>query len=208
MNTCNHTAPRLPQMEDHQLLELHWRSFSGLGRDCLSTWSLYKGCEYIKKWQCSTLVNIVQLTVEYLMGPINRKTPEAKPEIGQERGGQTRRNSGVDWYGARFDLPSSCGSGFWMVLKPNRSIFPVQTWTTGLLPGPVANTNLRQGLPNIYSPSLCQPPLRLYLRSTAVNPWSCAWRRWSGQFGDTLGDWDQVESEMHVEAMSLQSWRP
>jgi len=34
---------------------------------------------------------------------------------------------------------------------------------------------LLRGLPNIYSPSLCPPPLPLYLRTTAVAPWRCTW---------------------------------
>ena len=34
---------------------------------------------------------------------------------------------------------------------------------------------LLQGLPNIYSPSLCPPSLPLYLRPTAVAPWRYTW---------------------------------
>jgi len=52
---------------------------------------------------------------------------------------------------------------------------------------------LLQGLPNIYSPSLCPPPLPLYLRTTAVAPWRCTW---SSVF------------EMHLEAMLVRTCRP
>jgi len=74
---------------------------------------------------------------------------------------------------------------------------------------------LLRGLPNIDSPSLCPPPLPLYLRTTAVAPWRCTWssvfemhleteiewtQRWtwrpgSSEFGDALGGWDRMNSE-------------
>ena len=59
---------------------------------------------------------------------------------------------------------------------------------------------LLRGLPNIYSPSLCPPPIPLYLHTPAVAHWRCTWRPWSSVFGDTPGDWDRVNSEMHLEA--------
>jgi len=59
---------------------------------------------------------------------------------------------------------------------------------------------LLRGLPNIYSPSLCPPPLPQYLRTATVPHWRCTWRPWSSVFGDTLGDWDRVNSEMHLES--------
>ena len=34
---------------------------------------------------------------------------------------------------------------------------------------------LLRGPPNIYSPSLCPPPLPLYLRSSAIAAWRCTW---------------------------------
>jgi len=39
-----------------------------------------------------------------------------------------------------FRPPRNSGSGFGTSLEPNRTLFPVQTQTTGGLPGPVANT--------------------------------------------------------------------
>jgi len=83
------------------------------------------------------------------------------------------------------------------------------------------------GLPNIYSPSRCPPPLPLYLRTTTVALWRCTWSsvfemrletkiEWTErctskpslrEFGDALGDWDRVNSEMHLEAGIEQVWR-
>jgi len=80
---------------------------------------------------------------------------------------------------------------------------------------------LLRGLPNIYSPSLCSPPLPLYLRTTAVAPWRwtwssmfgmhleteiewtqrCTWRPGSSEFGDALGD-------REIEWTQRCTWRP
>jgi len=82
------------------------------------------------------------------------------------------------------------------------------------------NAYLLRGLPNIYSPLLCPPWLPLYLRTTAVGrsrcirssvfqmhleseiEWTegCTWMPWLSEFGYALGDWDWVNSEMHLEA--------
>jgi len=84
-----------------------------------------------------------------------------------------------------------------------------------------------RGLPNIYSPSLCPPPLPLDLCTTAVAPWRwiwssvfemhleteiewtqrCTWRPWLSKLGYALGDWDRVNSEMHLEARIQRVWR-
>jgi len=50
---------------------------------------------------------------------------------------------------------------------------------------------LLQGLPNIYSPSLCPPPLPLYLRITAVAPWRCTWSSVFGMLLETVIEWTQ-----------------
>jgi len=128
-------------MQERQLLTLHWCSVSEWGRERLSTCLLYKGCQYIRKWQCSTIVNILQFTVGYLNATIKRRIQNADLEIGPDGSSQTRRSPRVDGYGARFKLPRSSGTGFWMVLRPNRTVFPVHTRTAGGLPAPVANTN-------------------------------------------------------------------
>jgi len=64
----------------------------------LSTCLLYKGCQYIRKWQCSTIVNILQLKVGYLNVKMNRKTQNAEPEIGPDGSSQTRWERLVDRY--------------------------------------------------------------------------------------------------------------
>ena len=43
---------------------------------------------------------------------------------------------------------------------------------------------LLQGLPNIYSPSPCPPPLPLYHCTPTVASWRCTWRPGSSDFGD------------------------
>ena len=87
---------------------------------------------------------------------------------------------------------------------------------------------LLRGVPNIYSPSLCPPPLPLYLGTTAVAPWRCTWssvfethleteiewtqrctwRPWLSEFRYALGDWDRASLEMHFEAMIVRTCRP
>jgi len=56
------------------------------------------------------------------------------------------------------------------------------------------------GQPDIYSPSLCPPPLPLYLIRTTVARWQCTWKPWSGVFGDALGYRNRVNSEILLEA--------
>ena len=59
---------------------------------------------------------------------------------------------------------------------------------------------LLRGLPDIYSPSLCPPPLPLYL-------WICTWRLRSSELRDALGGCDRASVEMHLEAMLVTTWR-
>jgi len=66
---------------------------------------------------------------------------------------------------------------------------------------------LLQGLPNIYSPSLCPPPLPLYHRIPTVAPWRCTYSPGSSDFGDALADQHRVNSEMHLEAGIEGVWR-
>jgi hypothetical protein len=68
------------------------------------------------------------------------ETRNAELEIRTDGSCQTRQNPRVDRYGSGFGPPRVYGSGVWMVLKPNRPVFAVQTRTAGGLPGPVANT--------------------------------------------------------------------
>jgi len=63
------------------------------------------------------------------------------------------------------------------------------------------------GVPNTYIPSLCPPPLPLNLCTPAVAAKRCTWRPWPSGFGDPLGDWDRVNSEMHLEAAIERDWR-
>jgi len=62
------------------------------------------------------------------------------------------------------------------------------------------NVYLLGGLLNIYSPSLCLPPQPQYPYTPAIASARCTWRQWSRVFGDAPGDWDQVESKIHMEA--------
>jgi len=153
MTICNQCPLWLPRMQDLKSLTLHWRSFPGWGRERLSTYFDHKGGQYIQKEHCRTIVNISRLTVGYLNATINRTTRNAKPEIGPNAYSQTRQDWWVDGYGATFGLPRSSGLGFWTVLELNWTIFPVQTWIAGRLPGPAANTRQLCG-GSITTPSI------------------------------------------------------
>jgi len=59
---------------------------------------------------------------------------------------------------------------------------------------------LPRGLTTMYSPSLIQAPLHLYLWTRAIAHWWCTWRPWSTELKDALGDRDLVNSEMHLES--------
>jgi len=99
-----------------------------------------KGSRFIRKGQSPTKVDILRLAVGYLHATINRKTQNTEPEIGTDGSSQTWQNSRVDGYRSGFGPPRRCGLGFWMVQKPNQSVFPVRSRTAGGLPGPVPNT--------------------------------------------------------------------
>jgi len=133
---------------------LHWRSHSSWGREHLSTCLRYIECQYIRNWQCCTVVNILQSTVGYLNATTNRKTRNTEPEIGPNGYYQTWWKPRVAGYGARFGPPIWSRSCFWMVLEPNKTVFLVQTRIAGGIPGPFANTRrrLKAGCPpNSYS---------------------------------------------------------
>jgi len=141
MTICNQCPLRLPRVQDLKSLTLHWRSFSGWGREPVSKYFDQTGGRYIQKVQYYTILNLLRLTAGYLHATIYRTTQNAKPEIGPNRSSQTQWNPLVDRYQAGFGLPWSCGSGFGTVLDLNLTVFPVQNRTAGGLPGPVANTN-------------------------------------------------------------------
>jgi hypothetical protein len=101
----------------------------------------YKGRLWNKYREWCTKVDILHITVTCVTATINRKTRQGKPETGTDWSKQTRQNPQVDGSRYGFGPPGRSGSGFWTVMGPNRTVFPVQTRTAGGLPGPVANTN-------------------------------------------------------------------
>jgi len=114
-------------------------STSGCSREHVSPCFDYKGSQWNKYREWCTKVDILHITVTYLTATINRKTRKQKLESGTGGSSQTQQNLWVDGYGYWFGLPRSSGSGIWTGLEPNRTIFPVQTQTSGGSPGPVAN---------------------------------------------------------------------
>ena len=140
MIICIQSPPRLLMMPDQKSLTCRWLSCSGWGRERVSVVFSYKGGRFIRKGQWCVKVNILWLTIGYLNTTIIRKTWNTEPKIGTNGSSQTRQNPRVDRYGSGFGPPRHCGSGFWTVLEPNRTVFQVRTQTTGRLPGPVANT--------------------------------------------------------------------
>jgi hypothetical protein len=77
---------------------------------------------------------------------INRKTRKGEPETRTDGSSQTRQNTRVDGFGYGFRPPRSSRLGFWTGLEPNRTVFPVQTRTSGGLPGPVDYTTVDLGM--------------------------------------------------------------
>jgi len=67
-------------------------------------------------------------------------TWNAEQEIGPDGSGWTGQNLQVDGYGSGIGPPRDCGAGFWTGLKPYPPVSVIHTWTTGRLPGHVANT--------------------------------------------------------------------
>jgi hypothetical protein len=144
MNVWIQLPLRLPKEQDQKSLTRRWLSFSGWGRERFSLVFDYKGGQYIRKGQQSTIVNILRLAMGYLNATINRISWIPELEIGTDGSRQTRENPRVDGYGSGFGPLRCSGSGFWTGLEPNRTILAVRTWTTGGLPGPVANTSKQQ----------------------------------------------------------------
>jgi len=132
MIICIQSPSRLLMMQDQKSLTRRWLSCSGWSKDRVSLVFSYKGCRFIQKGQWCAKVNILRLTVGYLNATINRKTRNTEPVMGTNGSSKTRQNPWVEWYG--------CGWGFWIVLEPNRTVFPDQIQTAGAFPGPVANT--------------------------------------------------------------------
>jgi len=130
----------LPRMQDLKSFTLRWLSFPGWGRERLSPYFDHKGGRFIQIEHRSTIVNILRLSVRYLNATINRTTWKATLEIGPDWCSQTRQTPPVEGYAAGFGPRRCSGSGSWMVLEPNWTVFLVQTQTTRGLPGPGSNT--------------------------------------------------------------------
>ena len=142
MNICIQLPLRLSKMQDQKSLTCRWLSFSGWGRERFSLVLDYKGGQFIRKGQRYTNVNILQLAIGYLNVTIHSKTRKPKPEIGTDGSSQTRWNPRVHGYESMFGPVRCSGSSFWMGLKPNWAVLPVQTRTAGGSPRLVANTSL------------------------------------------------------------------
>jgi len=63
-----------------------------------------------------------------------------------------------------------------------------------------------QGLPNIYSSSVCAPPLPLYHCTPAIACWGCTLRPGSSEYEYERGDRNWVNSEMHLQAVMEIVW--
>jgi len=140
MTVCIQSPSRLLMIQNQKSLTRRWLSCSGWGKEPVTLVFSYKGCRFIRKGQWCAKVNILRLIVGDLNATLNRKTRNTEPQIGTDGSSQTRQNPQVDGYGSGFGPPRRCGSGFWTVLEPNQTGFPVRTRTAGGLPGPVANT--------------------------------------------------------------------
>ena len=140
MAVSNLSPLRLCGIYDEQLLMLHWRSFSGWGREHVSLCFDHDCGQYIKERQLHTKVNILRWTVAYLNLSINGLSRKPEPEIGTDWSSKTLQNPQNDGYGYGFGQPRCSRSGFKTGLEPNWTILAVQTRITGRLPGPIANT--------------------------------------------------------------------
>jgi len=143
MTICSHCPLWLPRMQDLESLTLCSHAFPGWGRECSSSYFDHKGGQYIQKEHRRIIINNSNLSVGYLNATIKRTTWDVKPEIGPNRCSHTRRNLRVDGFGAGFGPPRHSGAAFWTKREPNWTVFPVQSRTTGGLPGPDANTHPR-----------------------------------------------------------------
>jgi hypothetical protein len=140
MNVCIQLPLRLPKVQDQKSLTCCWLSFSGWGWERFSLVFVYKGCQYIRKGQRSTNVNILWFAIAYLNATIDRITRIPEPEIGTDRCSQTWQNPLVDGYGSGFGLPRCSRSGIWTGLELNWTVLAVRTRIADGLPGPIANT--------------------------------------------------------------------
>lgn len=86
------------------------------------------------------------------MSECDQKLNTRKPqlEIGTYWSNRTRQNLWVDMYRSGLGPPRCTGSYFWTGLGPNWLVFIGQTWTTGGLTRPVANTE--QNHCNVWIP--------------------------------------------------------
>jgi len=154
MTVYHLSPPEFPIIHNHQLLTLHWRSFSGHGRARVFVFSDHHGGQYIQNSQQHTFVNMLPWTVACLNATINSETWNPQPAIGSDRFSQTRRNPQVDGNWSGFGPPSGSGSRFWFGLELNWPVFVVQTWTAGRLSRLVANIVLK-GTDNLHFHFVC-----------------------------------------------------
>jgi hypothetical protein len=105
---------------------------SGCSMEHVSSCFDYKGSQWNKLRECCTKVNILHITVTYLIVTINRNVRKQEPEIETDRSSKMRQNPRVDRYGPGIGMPRSGGSGFCPGRELDGTIFG---FTPGLLAG-------------------------------------------------------------------------
>jgi len=183
-------------MQDHQLLTLHWRSFSEWGRERPSTCLLYKGCQYIRICLCRTIVSILQLTVGYLNATTNRKTWNAEPEIGIKGSSLTRHHLRVDGYGSGFCPPLGSELAFRMGQELTWPVFTIRTRTAGVLPEPVAHTRYPQcstTQQTLIPVTLTTPAERSWTNTVKGSSWN-----WNASWPEVSGYWRRIYQLMAI----------
>jgi len=115
MTLCNMSPPRFPNIHNQQSLMLHWRSFSGYGRACVSIHFDHQGGQYIKNKRWCTNVNSLRLSVAYLNATINVKLKTQNQRLeptGLPNPSKTRESMGM---GPAFACQQSAGWVFGLI---------------------------------------------------------------------------------------------
>jgi len=129
MAVCNLSPQRLPKIHDQQWLTLRWRSFSGCGRACVSVHCDHYGGQCIENHLWYTNINILRLSVAYLIATINVKPETQNWRLEPTSLAKPGKTCGLMGMGSGVARQVSAGRVTWRFLARTVSIGSVPTQT-------------------------------------------------------------------------------
>jgi len=136
MTSCNQCPLWFPWMQDVKSLTLRWCSFSGWGRDPLTTYCEHKGSQLIQKEHRRTIVNILPITAGYLNATMIRTIGNANRRLDPTDLATSDNTCPLTGTGLRLDCQRAAGQAFWSFWNWTELFFRSKHWPLAGYPDP------------------------------------------------------------------------